>query len=230
MQQPQMPIQQFPLSTPPGSGKAALQYGLIFGAIISLIDVLYSYLVDKGTIAWFSGISQALGRLPLILGNILYVLVSGSPIFLMLLIVCVLAGLKSKRASSGALAGLLVGGVFLVVDVLIVGMLLTILLIFPQVTAEPGVRGSLLRDSMVYSAGVDLFMLGFGVLLGWLGGALGGGRGATPQPYMFVPLSSYPPQGFAPASPYPAYGMPMQPGQPGQPGQPMQPGQPGQRG
>src|SRR5579883_972294 len=213
MQQPQMPIQQFPLSTPPGSGKAALQYGLIFGAIISLIDIIYSYLVDKGTITWFSGIYQSLERLPLVLGSILSSLVGGSPVFLMLVIACVLAGIfagiKSKRASSGALAGLLVSGIFLVVDVLIVGVLLTVLLVFPQIPVESDLRGSVLRDAVVYSLGIDLFLLGFCVLLGWLGGALGGGTGAPAQPYMFPPPSPYPPQGFAPASPYPTYGMPM---------------------
>src|SRR5579883_2139067 len=116
MQQPQMPVPPLPLPPSSGSGKAALQYGLIFGAIISLVDIIYSYLVDKGTIAWFSGIYRLLDRLPLILENIVGSLVVGGPVILLLLIACVLAGLfaalKSKRASSGALAGLLVGGIF----------------------------------------------------------------------------------------------------------------------
>lgn len=230
MQQPQVPMMQ-PLPTPPTprSENAALHYGLIFGGIISLIDVIYSYLADNGTIAWFSGLVESLyQRLPLILANIVVSIVAGSPIFVLLLVSCMLAGLfaalKSRRASSGALAALLVGGVFLVVDVLIAGVLLTVLVIFPQVTQQPELRGSILRDIVVYELGIDLVLLGFGVLLGWLGGVMGGGKGTPAQPYMFVPLSSYPPQGFAPASMYPIYGQPMQPGQPDQP---MQPGQPG---
>src|SRR5579883_3404838 len=189
MQQPQMPVPPLPLPPTPRRGKAALPYRPVLGGIISLVDIIYSYLVDKGTIAWFSGIYRLLDRLPLILENIVGSLVVGSPVILLLVIACVLAGLfaalKSKRASSGALAGLLVGGIFLVIDVLVVSILLTVLVVFPQVPPESGLRGSILRDAVVYGVGIDLFLLGFCVLLGWLGGAMGGGRGAPAQPYMF---------------------------------------------
>jgi hypothetical protein len=225
MQQPQIPVQQFPLPPAPGSGKAALRYGLIFGGSIGLIDILYTFLLDRGSITWFDRLFPILYRLPTFVATALSDIIISSPIYVLLFVGFVLAGVfaarKSKRASSGALAGLLAGGAFLLLDLLIGALLLTVLVVFPQYAQIPqtspadlaSMESGALTQIMVYALVADLVLLGIGALLGWLGGAMGGGKSAPAQAqqYMFAAHPIYPPQVLIPANPNP---MPMQPGQP----------------
>lgn len=235
MQQPQIPPQQpafpqVPLSQASRGGKAALLYGLIFGGGISLIDVLYSLLGDNGTITWYYGILVPLYRLPFFLSTALSGIIVGIPIYILLLVAFLLAGLlaarTSKRASSGLIAGLLVGGLFLVVDVFIATIVLDLVIVFPQIAATTphaelaSVESSFLIPGIIYSIIADLILLGIGVGIGALGGAMGKGpTSAQAQAYGFVP--PYQPQPPLYANPHP-YGQPAQPGQPGFPPQPGQ--------
>ncbi|HEX7734983.1 MAG TPA: hypothetical protein VF458_08970 [Ktedonobacteraceae bacterium] len=226
MQQPQIPLEQPALSQPPKGGKAALQYGLIFGGGIGLVDLLYFYLVVNGTISWYYGILGPLYRLPLFLYNALSGIIVSIPVYILLFVAFLLAGLfaarSSKRASSGAIAGLMAGGIFLIVDLFIATILLDLIVVFPQIAASTphaevaGIESSVLVENIVYAVVADLLLLGIGAGIGALGGVMG--KGQTPA-YAFIPPYQPQPPFYANQNPY------AQPAQPGQPGFPPQPGQ-----
>lgn len=230
MQQPQIPLEQPAFPQPPKGGKAALQYGLIFGGGISLIDILYSYLTANGTITWFYSITEPLYRLPLFLYTALGGIIVSMPIYILLFIAFLLAGLfavrSSKRPSSGTIAGLLAGGIFLVADLFIATILLDLVVVFPQIAATTphaevaSLESSILIENVVYAVVADLLLLGIGAGIGALGGLMGKSQApAQAQAYAFVP--PYQPQPPLYANPNP-YGQPAQPGQPGLPPQPGQ--------
>src|SRR5437899_6949350 len=84
MQQPQIPLEQPAFSHPPNGGKVALQYGLILGGVIGIIDILYSYLLDNGSITWFNGILESVYRLPsLFLATAISGIIVSIPIYLL---------------------------------------------------------------------------------------------------------------------------------------------------
>ncbi len=239
MEQQQVPWQQPQLAPAPGGGRAALQYGLLFGGIVGLIDVIYAYLLDNGTITFFNPIYQAFARLPYALDYTFASIIASIPIYILLFVAFLLAGIfaarKSKRLASGVFAGLLAGGAFLAIDLLIAGILLTIVVVFPQLTQGPypltgsnltDVESTTMTSVIIYSLVADLLLVGIGTLIGLLGGAIGkGGSAPAPAQYYATPYTPnpYPPQGTPYGNPY---GQPAQPGQPGQP-TPPPPYQPG---
>jgi len=231
MQQPPMPLQQSPLPPASGGGKSALQYGLIFGGIIGLIDVLYSYLLSVANIPVLGTLNSALSSLPSFLFSIIYPFIVSIPIYILLFVAFLLAGLfaarKSKRAASGTMAGLIVGGIYLLVDLLFATLLVLYLITFPQIAkyTPPALmastESSILIPAISYSIVASLILIGIGCLVGFLGGLMGrGGKASTHlySPYIPNPYQPQPPVYADPQSnPY-LYGQPMQPpsGQAGQ--------------
>lgn len=205
MQQPQIPLQQFQAPRPSGGAKASLLYGLIFGGGVGLIDIIYSYLLDNGNISWFYGLITPLYRLPYVLDVAISGAIVSLPIYILLFIGFLLAGLlaarKSRRVVSGTLAGLLAGGVFLVIDLFIASILLTILLIFPQIAHDmagaadlSSAESSTMVSAVAYSVVAGLILIGLGALIGSLGGLLGKGSStdnAPAQSYLLVPANPY---------------------------------------
>ena len=228
MQQPQLPLQQFQMPPRPGGGKAALQYGLIFGGIIGLIDILYSYYLDASNPAWLGSLLQPFYTLPPVLSTAVTGFIVSLPLYVLLLVCFLLAGLfaarNSKRVSTGVIAGLFVGGIYLFVDLFIANLLLTYLIIFPQMThANYGsglasAESSILVSTVVYSLIAGLILIGVGALVGALGGLIGRGGSVPTQPY--APYAPNPYQAQAPLyinpQPNPYAPPPEQPVQPGQ--------------
>jgi len=231
MEQQQIPWQQPQLAPAPGGGgRAALQYGLLCGGIVGLIDVIYAYLLDNGTITLFNPIYQALARLPYTINYTFVSIIISIPIYILLFVAFLLAGIfaarKSKRLASGVLAGLWAGGAFLAIDLLIAGILLTIVVVFPQLVQGPypltgtnltNVESTTMTSVIIYSLVADLLLVGIGALIGLLGGAIGkGGSAPAPTQYYAAPYTPnpYPPQRQPYGNPY---SPPAQPGQPGQP-------------
>src|SRR5579859_5408377 len=97
MQQPQIPLQQFQMAPGPGGGKAALQYGLIFGGIIGLIDILYSYYLDAANPAWLGSLLQPFYTLPSVLSTAVTGFIVSLPLYVLLLVFFLLAGLFAAR-------------------------------------------------------------------------------------------------------------------------------------
>jgi hypothetical protein len=224
-------MQQPPISPASGGGKSALQYGLIFGGIIGLIDVLYSYLLSVANIPVLGALSSALSSLPPFLFSIIYAFIVSIPIYILLFVSFLLAGLfaarKSKRAASGTMAGLIVGGIYVLVDLLFATLLLLYLVTFPQIAeytppaSMASTESSILIPAISYSIVAGLILIGIGCLVGLLGGLMGRGGKASTQLYSPYVPNPYQPQPSVYANPqqdlYP-YGQPVQPpsGQAGQ--------------
>lgn len=235
MQQAQFPLPQPPIQRPAGGGKAALLYGLIFGGAVSLLDILYTILVDNGTLTWYYSLVANLERLPYVLYYTMSGIVIGLPVYILLVIAFFLAGLLAARSARGAavgvLASLFAGVIFLILDLFVATLLITFLIIiFPERSSMSA--GSLINsylpillNSVIYNLIIDIILLGLGTLLGFLGGLVGNsGHSPTPpvQPY------AYPGQPPAYARPQAQPGQPLPPTQPVQPGQSLPPEQPGQ--
>jgi len=170
MQQPQ-------ISSTSGSWKAALYYGLPFGGIIGLLDVLYYYYWNTTNFdPSLSGYSQPFQLFDLV-GDVLFYLPLCIFLFLFFFLAGFLATQKTQRVSSGRLAGLIVGTVFLLVDVCVGGLLLTYLIIFPQMAQAlsasdlASAENALLRSDTPLSIVVGLILLGAGALFGTIGGS-----------------------------------------------------------
>lgn len=230
IQQPYVtPVQQPQTPRPAGGRMAFLQFGLIFGGSIGLIDVLYSYFLSVTNLPFLDSLAQALFRLPIFLYNAVYTFILSIPIYVLLFICFLLAGLfaarKAKRVASGTFAGLLVGGVYLVVDLLIANLLLLYLVTFPRLafqlspTEFANFQGAVLSSALTYSLVAGLLLIGVGALVGSLGGLIGRGSTSTPTPQYMT---------FMPNPSFPQPGQPGYPNQPGYPQPPVFPGQPGQ--
>lgn len=222
-------MQQLP-QTLPGSGKVALKYGLIFGGAICLIDILYSIVLDTTHPGFLDSLAQALSSLHDMLFITLYVLIVSLPLYLLLMVAFLAAGLFSARqthkASTGMLAGLWAATLFGVIDLLIANLGLDLLIMFPQIQRENSaavavsIEQGVISSTFSYGIVAGLILIGLGLGIGALGGAMGKGK-AQPQPAYPPPLlKPYP----APANqpyPTPPYASP----QPFLPGQPPPPGQ-----
>jgi hypothetical protein len=234
MQQAQFPLPQPPLQRPAGGGKAALLYGLIFGGAISLLDILYTVLVDNGMLAWYYNLLVPLERLPYFLNYTLSSIIVGLPIYILLLVACFLAGIlaarSARRIAPGVLAGLLVGALFLILDLIIGDFLLNFLVVFPQMASSLSAEQlvnferDVLISSTIYTLIANIILLGLGVLVGFLGALIGNsGNPQTPA----APRSPYPYAGQPPVYGYPSVQpahsaqLPVYP--PAQPGRPSAP-------
>lgn len=226
MQQPQPPARQPQVPSVPGAKKVAWQYGLIFGGIISLIGTLYSYYLMTANNSWLSNLAQSLSTLPDALYTAVYDLIVSIPFYILIFIFFLLAGFlaarKSKRVISGTIAGLVVGGTHLIVDLFIANILM-VLVVFPRM-AQAGyspslasAESSVLADSVIYSLVVGLILIGVGALVGSLGGLMGRGTGEQVQAYS--PYTPYPYQTPIPPPPPYTSSNPYAPTQPDQPGQ-----------
>jgi hypothetical protein len=235
MQHAQIPLQQGQVPPVPEGRMAFLQYGLILGGIIGVIDILYTYLLDTASPAFLEPLNKFLASLPLVLANIIYTFVLSIPFYILLFVSFLLAGIfaarKSKRASSGTLAGLLVGGVYLVMDLFFATLLLNYLVVFPQIASYTSpselalTESSILTSSVSYSIVAGLILIGFGALIGLLGGVIGRG-GRTPVQY-YAPYVPNPHQPQTPVYPYPNAYAPQKPvyPHPNPYAQPVQPDQ-----
>jgi hypothetical protein len=157
-----------------GHWKASLFYGLLFGGIIGLLDVLYIYYQDTWNADYF--VEPVKPQLTDIFGGMLFYL----PLYIFLLLCFFLAGYlttrRTQHISSGRRAGLIVGGVFLLVDVLVGNLLLDYLVAFPQLAHEqlaslvPLAESYALIGGLSYSGAAGLILIGVGALMGALGG------------------------------------------------------------
>lgn len=199
--------------TLPGSGKVALKYGLIFGGAIGLIDIIYSVILDAANPGFLDSLAQALSSLNgSILFSILYVLIISLPIYLLLFVAFLLAGRfaarQTHKTSTGLLAGLWAAVLFVVIDLLIANLGLEVLIVFPQIQREDPAAAASIEQSILFNiffygivAGVILIGLGLGI--GALGGAMGKGK-ALPQPAYPTPQPAYPPAAVSAISGLPA--------------------------
>lgn len=162
-----------------GRWKASFHYGLLFGGMISLLDILYLYYQD----AWNSDYSfmepTQQPQLADIVGNVLFYAPLYVLLFLFFFLAGILAARKTWRVSSGGLAGLIVGGVFLLVDVCIGSLLLNYLISFPQLAQIPQPASELARaesflliSAVPYSLVAGFILIGVGALIGTMGSSL----------------------------------------------------------
>lgn len=237
MQQPQ---------TPPSPIRASLLYGLIFGAIIGAIDIIYALILDLGHLPFLTTFANALFkafyRFPPILFNIVYNLIINAPLYTLLLVAFLLAGVfaarKSQKVSAGLLAALWTGLLFLVIDLLIVGVLFSFLIVFPQYARSgtsasdlASIESSTISAIFTYGLITNIAVIAIGLGLGALGGLMGrGSQGVQPYPtpYAFQPYQT---PVYANPQQFPGGPVPQQPGLTPQPGsmpqQPMLTPQPG---
>lgn len=201
----------------PSSGRISLVYGVIFGLIIGGIDLVYSLILDLTNPPFLNSLFQGFAALKLdtTLANVLYSLVLSSPVYILLLVSFLLVGLfasrKTNKVSTGVLAALWTGVIFMVVDLIIVNILLLFVFTFPTLSTSgtssaevANLESSLLTFSVIFSIVAGVISMGIGLGLGALGGLMGRGQGAAPvQPYQ-VPVYANPAQ--FPYSPMPAPG------------------------
>jgi hypothetical protein len=186
------------VNTPPASGKIALQYGLLFGLIVTLIKV--------GVLATntFVNTSSSAVGLSLILAGVDFLI--GLAAFF---VAGILAAKQTAKVSTGTFAGLWAGGIYGVV-----GFIVSMVLFFTVNLPRLQNASSIYTSSSAYQTGLViggvgfaifgiLLAIGFGAGLGALGGLWGKSmslRAAEP------PVPAYPAPGYSPQSypePYP---------------------------
>lgn len=172
---------------PKNAGKVPLRYGLLFGCIVSFIDLIYSYLVDTGAFRTYDDLLASLYNLNASLFAAIGGAIISMPIYILLCITFFLAGIGagrvSKRGGTGALAGLVTGGIFLIID-LLVTFLLNLVFGLPLIARNipqdiAGIENIILISSVIYKAVIDLILLGLSAGIGALGGVMGKGLAAT---------------------------------------------------
>lgn len=226
--------------------KASLVYSLIFGSIIGGLDIIYALILDLGHLPFLNSFSdmlfKAFYRFPPIFFDIVYNLIINAPLYILLLVALLVAGVfaarKSKKVSAGLLAALWTGLLFLLVDILIVGVLFSFLIVFPQYAQDvtpaselAGFEAATLTGIFTYVLITDIILVAIGLGLGALGGLMGRGSQPVqlaqpyPSPYAFQPYQTpvyanpqHFPGGQAGLTPRPEM-MPQQPILTPQPGQ-----------
>ncbi|MGH2480801.1 MAG: hypothetical protein ACRDHW_14200, partial [Ktedonobacteraceae bacterium] len=200
----------------PGSGKVSLIWGLIFGLVIGAIDIAYSAILNITNPPFLASLSQSLASLSPVVADVVYTFVASLPIYILLFVSFLLAGIfasrKTKKVSTGMLAGVLVGVLYLVLDLFIATILFYYVFTIPLFTQQ-GVPASVTRNlfitGVVYSLITELIFIGMGAGIGALGGLIGKGAGTPAQQYPFLapnPYLPYPGQVHANPNQYPPYG------------------------
>lgn len=169
----------------PSSGKVAIDSGLISGLIVGIIDTGYSIYISAANPPFVQSLFNVLpSSFDYTLSDTIVTLIMSIPIYILLFIACVQAGLlaarKTQEVKAGLLAGLWTGIIYVIIDVVVATVIITYLVaVFQIVQGVPGTSWADLADQSSLNFGLSfsiitgLIVIGIGTGLGALGGLLG---------------------------------------------------------